>query len=365
MATLSPSSRRSLTATFALAALLLAGTAVPADAARRPPGPAPAAPKPRAVVHTAKVPFSWQKATNVQGYDLRVARDRSFKSQMVTVRSRGAKAQLLLLPGRWFWKVRSAGKINSRWSNIRQVVVRPKGDPYPPTRPTALHVTAVAENSVTVAFGASKDNRGVERYELLSGSGKVLARGTGAPITAQGLACATTLVLRVRALDAAGHVSQASPVARVRTRACTDHAAPAAPGNVRAVTVADTSVALAWDPAVDSDGTVRRYAVYRNGALLGQPTATGFLARNLAPATPYKFTVVAIDGAGHRSPESRSTRHPGPAPGDRPCICIHAGHGRSRASRTCSATTARSRRSRRPTTRSATTSRSWARTTRS
>ena len=288
-----------------------------ADAARRPPGPAQAAPKPRAVVTTAKVPFRWLKAKRVQGYDLRVARDRGFKSQMQTVRLRGARTQLLLLPGRWFWKVRSAGKINSRWSNIRQVIVRPKGDPYPPTRPAALRVTAVAENSVTVTFGASKDNRAVTRYELLAGS-KVVARGVTAPITAQGLACATIFVFRVRALDAAGHVSRDSPVARARTRACTDHVAPAAPANVRAITVADTSVALAWDPAVDPDGTVRRYAVYRNGVLLGQPATTGFLARSLAPATPYRFTVAAIDGAGHRSPEGvldTATQAPLPATG--------------------------------------------------
>ena len=305
-------------AALVVALLALALLTIPASAARRPPGPAQAMPKPRAVVHTAKVPFRWQKAERVRGYDLRVARDRGFKSQMQTLRLRGTKTQMLLLPGRWFWKVRSAGKINSRWSNIRQVVVRPKGDPYPPTRPTALRVTAVAENSVTVSFGESKDNRGVTRYELLAGKGKVLARGTGAPIIARGLACATTFVFRVRAVDAAGRTSRESPVARARTRACTHHAAPAAPANIRAVTVADTSVALAWDPAVDSDGTVRRYAVYRNGLLLGQPTTTGYVARSLAPSTPYRFTVTAIAGAGHRSPEGvldTATQAPLPATG--------------------------------------------------
>ena len=317
MARFSTTSRGRTLLVLAASILALAVLTSTADAARRPPGPAQAAPKARAVVTTARVPFRWLKAKRVQGYDLRVARDRGFKSQMQTLRLRGARTQLLLLPGRWFWKVRSAGKVNSRWSNIRQVIVRPKGDPYPPTRPAALRVTAVAENSVTVTFGASKDNRAVTRYELLAGS-RVVARGVTAPITAQGLACATIFVFRVRALDAAGHVSRDSPVARARTRACTDHVAPAAPANVRAITVADTSVALAWDPAVDPDGTVRRYAVYRNGVLLGQPAATGFLARSLAPATPYRFTVAAIDGAGHRSPEGvldTATQAPLPATG--------------------------------------------------
>ena len=146
---------------------------LPADAARRPPGPAQAAPKPRAVVHTAKVPFRWQKAKRAQGYDLRVARDRRLQvADADCAPARQRRRSCCSLPGRWFWKVRSAGKINSRWSNIRQVVVRPKGDPYPPTRPTALRVTAVAENSVTVTFGASKDDRGVDRYELLAGNAR-------------------------------------------------------------------------------------------------------------------------------------------------------------------------------------------------
>jgi chitodextrinase len=158
----------------------------------------------------------------------------------------------------------------------------------------------------------------VARYELLSGSTKVIATGAAAPLTAQRLACATTFTLRVRAVDAVGHVSVTSPVAHARTRACTDNVPPDAPGNVHAITVADTSVALAWDPAHDSDGTVTRYAVYRNGALLGQPHSTGFLAAHLAPATPYSFTVVAIDGGGHRSAAgtlSATTQLPLPATG--------------------------------------------------
>jgi spore germination protein YaaH len=58
--------------------------------------------------------------------------------------------------------------------------------------------------------------------------------------------------------------------------------------------------------------------VYRNGVLLGQPASTGFLARNLAPATPYRFTIAAIDGGGHRSADSAvdtTTQAPLPATG--------------------------------------------------
>jgi hypothetical protein len=303
-------------ATFAVVLAALA-MAVPADASRRPPGPKQAAPAARSVVHTAQVPFRWHKVKRAKGYDLRIARDRRFSTQMETLHVRVAGAKPLLAAGRWFWKVRSTGKVNSRWSNIMQVAVRPKGDAYPPTRPTALRVTAVAADSVTVMFGASTDDGHVARYELLSGS-KVIARGTAAPLIALNLACGTTFTLRARAVDGVGHVSALSPVAHARTRACTDNSAPDAPGNVHAITVADTSVALAWDAAHDADGTVTRYAVYRNGVLLGQPHSTGFLAAHLAPATPYAFAVVAIDGGGHRSAAgavSLTTQAPLPATG--------------------------------------------------
>jgi chitodextrinase len=312
-----PSTRlRAVATAFALAFFALA-VAAPAEASRRPPGPKQAAPAPRSVVQSAQVPFRWHKAKRAKGYDLRIARDRRFSSQMQTVHVRVARKSLLLAPGRWFWKVRATGKVNSRWSNIMQVVVRPRGDAYPPSRPTALRVTAVAADSVTVMFGASLDDGQVARYELLSGS-KVIARGAAAPLTAQSLPCATTLTLHVRAVDTAGHLSVMSPVAHARTRACSDNTPPDAPGNVHAITVADTSVALAWDPAHDADGSVTRYAIYRNGVLLGQPHSTGFLAAHLAPATPYSFTVVAIDGGGHRSAASTlatTTQLPLPATG--------------------------------------------------
>ena len=315
---------------------------MPADAARRPPGPAQAAPKARAVVHTAHVPFRWQTTKRAKGYDLRVARDRGFTSQMLTLHVRGAKARVLLRPGRWFWKVRAAGKVNSRWSNIRQVVVRPKGDAYPPTRPTALRVTAVAEDSVTVMFGASKDNRGVTTYELLTGSGKVLARGTGAPLTAVRRHLRHDL-RAARPRPGRRRPRLAGLAGRPGAHACL-HRSAAARRTGQHARHHDRRYerGAGVGPARDPDGTVRRYAVYRNGVLLGQPATTGFLARNLAPSTPYRFTVAAIDGGGHRSADSAldtATQAPIPATGPAYAYLLAS---TDRASRTWWRTTGRS-----------------------
>ena len=161
----------------AVALVALAALALPADAARRPPGPAQAAPKPRAVVHTAKVPFRWQKAKRARGYDVRVARDRLFTSGMQTVHLRGANARLLLAPGPLVLEGARDGQ--GQLALVEHPAARrpPQGRRVSAEPPHALRVTAVAESSVTVAFGAAKDDRGVDHYELLAGSGKVLARG--------------------------------------------------------------------------------------------------------------------------------------------------------------------------------------------
>ena len=62
----------------------------------------------------------------------------------------------------------------------------------------------------------------------------------------------------------------------------------------------DHSVALSWS----GGGGAAGFAVYRNGVLLGKPVAAGFVAGNLAPATPYTFTVRARDRAGNLTADS-------------------------------------------------------------
>ena len=299
---------------------------LPADAARRPPGPAQAAPKPRAVVHTAKVPFRWQKAKRAQGYDLRVARDRGFKSQMQTVRLRGAKAQLLLLPGRWFWKVRSAGKINSRWSNIRQVVVRPKGDPYPPTRPTALRVTAVAENSVTVTFGASKDNRAVTRYELLAGKGKVRRarrhrshHRAGARLRDDvRLPRARARRRRPRVAGLAGRTGAHARLHRSRSRRPRPPTSAPSPSPTRASPWPGIPRSTPTAPCAATPSTATACC----SASRPPPASSRAASR---PSTPYRFTVAAIDGAGPPLARRRAGhRHAGAAPRDRPGLRLPA-----------------------------------------
>ena len=71
-------------------------------------------------------------------------------------------------------------------------------------------------------------------------------------------------------------------------------------------------------------------------------------------ATPYRFTVAAIDGGNHRSPGQRCSTRPRRLPCRRPDLPTRTCSRHTGASsRTCSATTGRSPSSRRPTTTSA------------
>jgi chitodextrinase len=289
----------------ALAALALLPDA--SLALRRPHGPVLASPRPAATVTTSKVVFHWKAAPKAVGYDLRLARNRGFTAGVQTLHVRRASGGVLLLQGAWYWKVRSRASIASRWSNTRMLRVRPSKDVFAPSRPGALRVTQVASDSVQLSFVASKDNVRVERYQVLANDRPVATTASTTP-TVPGLTCATLYTFTVAALDRAGNVSQVSPPARARTRACGTAKVVAAPPEPLSVPVGlitsgatDHSVALSWS----GGGGAAGFAVYRNGILLGKPVAAGFVAGNLAAATPYTFTVRARDRAGTLTADSQ------------------------------------------------------------
>jgi spore germination protein YaaH/chitodextrinase len=249
--------------------------------------------------------FHWKTARNAAGYDLRLARNRSFTVAVQTIHVRRSSGRATLVKGAWYWKVRSRGSIASRWSNTRMLRVRPSKDLFAPTRPGALRVTSIASSTAVLSFIPAHDNVRVARYRVLANAQPVATTTTTSP-TVSGLECATTYTFMVVALDAAGNASPASPPAHARTRACgpATVAAPVAPLSVpvglTTSGATDHSVALNWSGGGGAVG----FAVYRNGVLLGKPLSAGFIAGNLAPATPYTFTVRARDRAGNLTADS-------------------------------------------------------------
>lgn len=77
---------------------------------------------------------------------------------------------------------------------------------------------------------------------------------------------------------------------------------PAAPANLTASEITDTSARLDWNHSVDNMG-VDSYEIWKNGVLAGTvPGAeSSYTAAGLAPETSYTFTVRALDIAGNAS----------------------------------------------------------------
>jgi spore germination protein YaaH len=314
-------------------ALAVASSLVPSsvDGARaRPDGPVLVGPRAGATARESAVAFHWRAVVRAAGYELRLARRPSFARVRLSAAVRRPRARLVLSRGVWYWKVRARTSPASRWSAARRLRVRPRHDVIAPSRPGRLAVGAVTASGVTLSFTRSVDEFRVAGY-LVEADGRRVARVAGSPAAGDGLSCATAYTFTVRAVDAAGNRSAASPPARARTRACppgtspsrrgaaADLLAPSAPGLPSVTAVTDTTVALSWPPSVDADGQVVGYLVRRDGVTLGQTAVNGYIAKGLAPASAYSFSVVAKDRAGHLSapspPLAIATLAPIPATG--------------------------------------------------
>lgn len=77
-----------------------------------------------------------------------------------------------------------------------------------------------------------------------------------------------------------------------------DLAAPAAPTGLAARAGLTTAV-LNWTAAaMPGGGSVKDYAVFRNGIAIGRTAETRFSVAGLTEATGYVFTVAAVDALG-------------------------------------------------------------------
>ncbi len=82
-----------------------------------------------------------------------------------------------------------------------------------------------------------------------------------------------------------------------------DKKAPTAPADVRASTVTDTKVQLAWNASSDNVG-VESYDIYKDNRLVGSSKTTTYETNGLTAETTYKFFIKAKDLSGNISKSS-------------------------------------------------------------
>jgi chitodextrinase len=123
----------------------------------------------------------------------------------------------------------------------------------------------------------------------------------------------------VRARDAAGNLSDYSPVATAITSSGGggggggDAEPPTAPTGLGAIAVSGSQIALSWSASTDNVG-VTGYLLERcqggactTFAQIAAPTSTSYADSGLAMSTTYTYRVRAIDAAGNPSGYSNST----------------------------------------------------------
>lgn len=179
-------------------------------------------------------------------------------------------------------------------------------DTQAPTAPSALISTAKTTNSVSLAWNASSDNVGVTGYRIFNGS-TLIANVPGTTLTynVTGLAPNTASTFNVKAVDAAGNMSNASNSITVTTNAPVgnDKEAPTAPSGLHIMGApTSTSMMLMWNASTDNVG-VTGYRIYQGSNLVTtvSGTATSYTVTGLSSGTTYSFKVYAIDAAGNQS----------------------------------------------------------------
>ncbi|HET9143028.1 fibronectin type III domain-containing protein, partial [Actinophytocola sp.] len=186
-------------------------------------------------------------------------------------------------------------------------ITPPAGDTEAPTAPGQPQVEATTTDSVSLSWPASTDNVGVTGYDVFNGD-TLATSVTGTSATVTGLTADTEYTFTVKAKDAAGNVSAASPPVTARTQAGqppVDTTPPTAPGNARSTGTTQNSVSLAWDASTDNVG-VTGYDVFNGSTLATSVTGTSATVSGLAADTEYTFTVQAKDAAGNASPASNA-----------------------------------------------------------
>jgi chitodextrinase len=174
-------------------------------------------------------------------------------------------------------------------------------DTTPPTVPRGARAVAVSPTEIVITWMASSDDVAVAGYEVSHG-GQVFRDTRDLVASETDLVPWHEYCYTVRAYDAAGNRSARSDVTCARTL---DESPPGPPARVVARAMNATEIELSWGESTD-DSAMVRYEVTRDGVEIAVGSTTNATERGLEPSREYCYDVVAVDGAGNRSEQSRA-----------------------------------------------------------
>jgi len=147
----------------------------------------------------------------------------------------------------------------------------------------------------------------VKEYQVLR-NGELINTVVGTSVIDKKLNPNTEYTYTVRAVDAAGNISEKSEALVIKTtEEKPDTEAPTQPKGLHSMGTTTSSIDLMWSPSEDNVD-VSHYIVYREvgGAMkeIGTANTTSFMDKDLQANTVYKYVVSAVDTSGNESMKS-------------------------------------------------------------
>ena len=211
-------------------------------------------------------------------------------------------------------------------------------DTEAPTAPTEVTATDITTTTAKVTWTASTDNVGVTGYNVYVNDSETPVNGetlvTGTEYALESLTAGTEYKVTVKAVDAAGNVSEGA-VHTFTTENAADTEAPTAPENVAVTDVTTTTAKVTWSEATDNVGVVG-YNVYLNEAKVNETliTTTEYDLTALTEETNYSVKVTAVDAAENESGRSEAATFTTPKTQDTEAPSVPAGETASDVTQT-------------------------------
>ena len=202
-------------------------------------------------------------------------------------------------------------------------------DTEAPTAPTEVTATDITTTTAKVNWTASTDNVGVAGYNVYVNDSETPVNGetlvTGTEYALESLTAGTEYKVTVKAVDAAGNVSEGA-VYTFTTKNAADTEAPSAPTNVVVTDVTTTTAKVTWNEATDNVAVVG-YNVYLNEKKINETliTTTEYDLTALTEETNYSVKVTAVDAAKNESERSEAATFTTPKTQDTEAPSVPAG----------------------------------------
>ncbi|MES9963160.1 MAG: fibronectin type III domain-containing protein [Candidatus Sedimenticola sp. 20ELBAFRAG] len=250
-----------------------------------------------------KVNLSWQPPAKGQAAGYKLYRDGRLIATTVDPAYRDSGLAAATLHRYYVTAIDDKGN-SSAASNTASATTAGAVDTTPPSQPSSFRVSKAEAAQISMTWGASSDDMGVEGYEIWR-DGVRLAQVTTRAYLDRQVDPLTLYVYKVRAYDKAGNFSGFTTLS-VATPPLPDTQAPTVPASLKAE--ADTQakvVRLSWNASTDNV-FVTGYEVMRDGKLFTATSSNGYVDHAVELGKSYKYQVRAFDAAGNKSASSSS-----------------------------------------------------------